>query len=453
MGFKKDFVWGAATAAYQIEGAYNEDGRGLSIWDVFSHQPGKIFDNHNGDSACDHYHRFRDDIKLMKEIGIKAYRFSISWTRIIPDGTGAINEKGVKFYSELIDELIANGIEPYITLFHWDYPYTLHKKGGWLNNDSVDWFKDYAALVVELFSDRVTHYITFNEPQCFIGSGYLYGEHAPGLKCTYNDLFQMAHNIMKAHGAAVIAMRKAAKQPIKIGYSPTGTTTYPSSTSEADIEAARKQMFDCPQIEHCMSGISWWSDPIVLGHYPEDGLKKYAPYLPEITDEDMQLIHQPIDFYCQNIYQGIEVCADENNKPTVVPRKTGFPQNAMGWAITPECLHWGPKFLYDRYKLPFYISENGMASSDLVSEDGCVHDAPRIEYIKSHLKEFEHAADEGTDCCGYFCWSLMDNFEWAYGYSARFGLIYIDYVTQERIIKDSGRWYGQYIADFTKQNL
>lgn len=202
-----------------------------------------------------------------------------------------------------------------------------------------------------------------------------------------------------------------------------------------------------------MSGISWWSDPIVLGHYPEDGLKKYAPYLPEFTDEDMQLIHQPIDFYCQNIYQGIEVCADENNDPTIVPRKTGFPQNAMGWAITPECLHWGPKFLYDRYKLPFYISENGMASSDLVSEDGCVHDAPRIEYIKSHLKEFERAADEGIDCCGYFSWSLMDNFEWAYGYSARFGLIYIDYVTQERIIKDSGRWYGQYIADFTKQNL
>lgn len=448
MYFKKDFVWGAATASYQIEGAYDEDGRGMSVWDVFSHQPGKVFNNHNGDIACDHYHRFREDVKLMKEIGIKAYRFSISWTRLMPDGTGEVNEKGVKFYSDLIDELLKKGIEPYITLFHWDYPYTLYKKGGWLNPDSVKWFADYAELVVKLFSDRVTHFITFNEPQCFIGCGFLYGEHAPGLKCGYKDLLEMAHNALKAHGAAVIAMRAAAKQPIKIGYAPTGTAAYPSSNSKADIDAARKLMFECPDVEHCVSGISWWSDPVVLGHYPDDGLKKYVDYLPEITDEDMKLIHQPLDFYCQNIYQGMEVSADENGNPKIMPRKIGYDKNAMNWPINPECLYWGPKFLYERYKLPFYISENGMASNDMVSEDGGVHDANRIEFLRRHLNAYEQAAKDGTDCCGYFHWSLMDNFEWSLGYSERFGLIYVDYETQQRIIKDSGYWYENYISDY-----
>ena len=220
MAFNKDFMWGVATASYQVEGAHNEDGKGVSVWDVFSHQPDKIAFNHNGDVACDHYHRFRDDVKIMKELGINSYRFSISWTRIFPDGTGRVNESGVKFYSDLIDELISNDIEPFITLFHWDYPYELYRKGGWLNDDSVAWFADYAGKIVELFSDRCVNYITFNEPQCFIGSGYLSGVHAPGLKVSYKDIFQMCHNVLKAHGAAVIAMRKAAKQPIKIGYAP-----------------------------------------------------------------------------------------------------------------------------------------------------------------------------------------------------------------------------------------
>lgn len=444
MEFKKDFVWGAATSSYQIEGAWNED-RGLSIWDVFSHEPGRVFGNHTGDVACDHYHKFREDVLMMKEIGIKAYRFSISWTRLMPNGDGEINEKGIRFYSELIDELIKNDIEPYITLFHWDYPYELYKKGGWMNPDSVKWFADYAKLVVESFSDRVKHFITFNEPQCFIGLGFLKGEHAPGIKLPNRDVFLMCHNVLKAHGAAVIAMRKAAKQPIKIGYAPTGTMAIPMTESEKDIEAARRFMFKCPPLDRWGWNISWWSDPVFFGRYPEDGLEMYKDYLPEITPEDMELISQPIDFYGQNIYQGVRVRATENGEQEVVPHKTGYAKNSMHWPVTPECLRWGPRFLYERYGLPIYITENGMATHDTVSLDGRVHDPNRIDYIERHIAELLKAINDDAVIDGYFYWSLMDNYEWACGYSERFGLIYVDYENQKRIIKDSGYWYKEWI--------
>ena len=273
----------------------------------------------------------------MRELGIKAYRFSISWTRIFPDGTGKVNEKGVKFYSDLIDELLKNGIEPYITLFHWDYPYALFKKGSWLNDESVKWFAEYAGKVVELYSDRVKYFITFNEPQCFIGCGYLGGEHAPFLKMGYKAVFQMCHNVLKAHGAAVIAMREKAKQPIKIGYAPTGSAVYPLTDSPEDIEAAREKYFECkPLGDGTMWSVSWWSDPVILGRYPEEGLKMYKEYLPEITEEDMKLISQPIDFYCQNMYNGVTVKADENGKAAWVKREVGYPKTSIGWPITPK---------------------------------------------------------------------------------------------------------------------
>ncbi|MDD6762967.1 MAG: GH1 family beta-glucosidase [Clostridiales bacterium] len=447
MGFKKDFVWGAATSSYQIEGAYNEDGRGMSIWDVYSHEPVKVFGNHTGDTACEHYHRFKEDVALMKKIGIKAYRFSVSWSRIIPDGTGAVNEKGIAFYSELINELKENNIEPYITLFHWDLPYELHKRGGWMNPDSVKWFADYAALVVARFSDRVTNFITFNEPQCFIGLGYYKAEHAPGLRHPVRDVFEMSHNVLKAHGAAVIAMRKSARQNIKIGYAPTGTAAIPVSESAEDIAAARKLMFECPALENWTWNVSWWSDPVVLGHYPEEGLRKYKDYLPEITEEDMRLINQPIDFYGQNIYQGVYVKAGENGEPEVVEHTAGYAKTAIQWPVTPECLRWGPQFLYERYRLPIYITENGMSAHDVISLDGNVHDPNRIDFLARHLEQLEKAADGGTDVAGYFQWSLMDNYEWACGYSERFGLIYVDYETQQRIIKDSGYWYKTWIEN------
>ena len=447
MAFKKGFVWGAASAAYQIEGAWNEDGKGPNIWDIFSHEPGNVKEGHTGDVACDHYHRFREDVALMKELGLHAYRFSISWSRIFPKGTGEINEKGVQFYSDLIDALLENGIEPYVTLFHWDYPYELHKKGSWMNDDSVQWFADYAKKVVELFSDRVTNFITFNEPQVFIGEGCYMGLHAPGLKYGYRDIFQMCHNVLKAHGAAVIAMRKAAKRPIKIGFAPTCSAHFPKTESPEDIEAARKQYFASCSLEesNIMWSVAWWSDPIILGRYPEDGLELYKDYLPEITREDMELIHQPLDFYCQNIYNGKEVVAGPDGQPQFVPRKVGASKTAFNWPITPEAMRWGPKFLYDRYQLPIYITENGMSAHDTVSLDGKVHDPNRIDFLHRYLLELEKAADDGAQINGYFQWSLTDNFEWAAGYTERFGLIYVDYETQERILKDSAYWYKDWI--------
>jgi len=448
MGFKKDFVWGTATSSYQIEGAWNEDGKGENIWDVYSHQPGYITLGHTGDVACDHYHRYKEDVALMRELGIKAYRFSISWSRIFPDGTGKINEKGVKFYSDLIDELLKNKIEPYITLFHWDLPYALFKKGSWLNDESVEWFAEYASKVVELYSDRVKYFITFNEPQCFIGAAYLGGEHAPFLKVGYKAIFQMCHNVLKAHGAAVIAMREKAKQPIKIGYAPTASAVYPQTDSPADIEAAREKFFECkPLGPGTMWSVSWWSDPVILGRYPEEGLRMYKDYLPEITEEDMKLISQPIDFYCQNIYNGVEVRADDNGNTVWVKRDVGYPKTSIGWPVTPKCMHYAPRFLYERYKLPFYISENGMACHDFVSLDGKVHDPNRVDFLNRYLAEFEKAADDGVDVRGYFLWSFLDNFEWAKGYTERFGIVYVDYNTQQRIPKDSAYWYKNWIEE------
>ena len=451
MAFKKDFAWGTATAAYQIEGAWNEDGRGESVWDVFTHQQGKIMNNDTGDVACDHYHKFKDDVALMKEFGIKAYRFSISWSRIFPKGTGEINEKGVKFYSDLIDELLKNGIEPYVTLFHWDYPYELYKKGGWLNDDSVKWFAEYAAKISELYSDRVKHFFTINEPQCFIGIGYLEGVHAPGLKVTYRDIFQMSHNVLKAHGAAVIALRENAKHPIKVGFAPTSSVKYPSTENKEDIDAARQEMFACyPLSPSVMWSTAWWSDPVMLGKYPEDGLEMYKDYLPEITEEDMKLINQPLDFYGQNIYNGKEVRMGTDGKPENVQRHAGFPKAVNQWPITPEALRWGPRFFYERYKKPIYITENGTAGFDMMSKDGKIYDYDRIEYLSRYIGELEKATDDGVEIDGYFLWSFMDNFEWAKGYSDRFGIVHLDYKTQKRTPKESAYWYKKLIEEKSK---
>ncbi|MBQ3093854.1 MAG: beta-glucosidase [Clostridia bacterium] len=451
MAFKKDMAWGTATASYQIEGAWNEDGKGEQIWDMFCHQEGHIDCGHTGDVACDHYHRFREDVALMNKLGIKAYRFSLSWSRLFPDGTGALNEKGVQFYSDLIDELLQQGITPYITLFHWDYPSALHRRGGWLNNNSVTWFAEYAKAVVELYGDRVTHFITFNEPQVFIGQGYFGGWHAPGLKVSYEDVFRMCHNVLKAHGAAVIAMRKAAKQPLKIGYAPTCSGDYPHEETPENIEAVRRRFFACPPLgDGVMWNVSWWSDPVLLGRYPEDGLAMYKDYLPSITEDDMKLIHQPLDFYGQNIYNGHEVALDANGNAVEVERYAGFPKTAIQWPVTPEALRWGPRFLYERYGLPIVITENGMSAHDVVSLDGQVHDPNRIDFVHRYLLELEKATEDGVDVDGYFLWSFLDNFEWARGYTERFGLVYVDYTTQERILKDSAYWYKEWIEEHTR---
>lgn len=448
MEFPKNFVWGEATAAYQVEGASHEDGKGLHIWDVFCREKGRIEDGSSGDIACDHYHRFAEDVSIMKEMGIKAYRFSLSWSRILPDGIGSVNEKGINFYDRLIDELKAAGIEPYITLFHWDYPYALYEKGGWMNPDSVLWFGEYARVVAEHFSHKVKHFFTLNEPQCFIGMAYLDGLHAPGLHAPLRDTFQMAHHVLMAHGMAVKMMRKYGEKDIKIGYAPTGTMDYPASNKPEDVEAARSTLFGFREDDRNWAwNVSFWSDPVILGHYPPDALERFERYLPTMNSEDLKLMCQPLDFYGQNIYNGRCIRAGKEGKPEQIPRYKGFPQNSLGWPVTPESLYWGPKFLYERYNLPIYITENGMACHDTVSVDGRVHDPNRIDFLARYLGCLKEAIGEGIDVRGYFHWSLLDNFEWHSGYSQRFGMIYVDYRNQKRIWKDSAFWYQKMIRE------
>lgn len=445
MGFAKDFVWGAATSSYQIEGTGRDSGKGQNIWDVFTKEPGRVYEGHTGDIACDHYHRFREDVAYMKELGLKGYRFSIDWSRVLPEGTGKVNEKGIDFYNALIDELLEQGIEPYITLYHWELPYEIYKRGGWMNPEIVEWFGQYARLVAERFSDRVKYFFTLNEPQCFVGLGFLQGCHAPGVKVPLRDTFEMAHNALKAHGRAVQMLRAYGKQNVQIGYAPTSGMCYPEKETPKDIEAARKALFALPDdLSNWTWNVSWWSDPVILGKYPEEGMKKYEKYLPVITDEDMKLISQPIDFYGQNIYNGRCIRMGTDGRPEEVRRPAGFPKTATNWPVTPEALYWGPKFLYERYRKPIYITENGMACHDTVSQDGKVHDPNRIDFLARYLKNLKRAAEE-IDIRGYFQWSLMDNFEWDKGYAERFGIIYVDFETQERIWKDSAYWYRDLI--------
>ena len=448
MSFRKDFVWGAATASYQVEGAAYEDGKGLNIWDVFCKEDGHVYEHHTGDVACDQYHRYKEDVAIMKELGLKAYRFSVNWARILPEGTGKVNEKGLAYYDNLVNCLIENGIEPYMTLYHWDLPYALHQKGGWLNPQSPEWFYEYAKLMAAHFSDRVSHFFTFNEPQCTVGLGYVTGEHAPGLKVGPYDYFSIWHNVLKAHGRGVQAIREAAVRPVEIGMAPCGALYYPATDSKEDIEAARKANFSLPEAD--IRAVSWdvafCADPVFLGQCPEDIMKSFGQYFPKNAEKDLELISQPLDFYGQNMYNAVPVRADENGNPVRVDRYPGFPKTAIQWPVTPEVLYWAPKFLYERYQKPFYVTENGMSSHDWVSLDGKVHDASRVDFMHRYLREFKKAAADGVDLRGYFAWSLMDNFEWAYGYSERFGMVYVDYQTQKRTVKDSGLFYKNVIA-------
>lgn len=444
--FDKNFVWGCASSAYQIEGAWNEGGRGMSIWDTFCREEGRVLNGDTGDVSCDFYHRYKEDIAIMKQMGVQAYRFSLSWSRILPEGVGRVNEGGIAFYNAVIDELLASGIQPYITLYHWDYPQALQDRGGWLNEESIGWFAEYAGVVSAAFSDRVQHFITLNEPQCFTGIGHLHCDHAPGIPFSQKQMFQMVHNVLRAHGAAVMALREKAKQPILVGYAPTCGMVYPKTETEADIEACRKYLFTCPsELSNWTWNVPWFSDPVFLGKYPEDGLKKYAEYLPVITPEDMALISQPLDFMGENIYNGIMLEADENGDPRYVDRYPGFPTTGNGWPVTPECFRWGLKFLYERYKMPIYVTENGICCKDVVSCDGRVHDPQRIDFLNRYILAMKQAMDEGADIRGYFEWTLTDNFEWNFGYRDRFGLVFVDFVTQRRIRKDSSYWYAEVI--------
>jgi beta-glucosidase len=442
MPFPHDFAWGCATASYQIEGAAFEDGKGLSIWDVFAHEPGRTAGRDSGDVACDHYHRWPEDVALMGEIGLNAYRFSIAWPRILPEGRGAVEPRGVGFYDRLVDGLLAAGIEPWITLYHWDLPQALHLQGGWLNPTISDWFAEYIAVVVDALSDRVAHWMTLNEPNGHLVLGYLLGEHAPGLKSDFYCGLQGAHNLLLAHGKAVQKIRARARKPPTIGVAQNGGVHVPASDDPDDITAAREAMFsgrDVGYFDH-----AWFGDPMILGRYPERILEKFDRNWSAIGPHDMETICQPLDFYGLNAYfpEAI-VGAGGVSEPGVGEGMRGdLPGfTTMGWPVCPEVMYWGLRFLSERYDLPLVITENGMANTDWVHLDGRVHDPQRIDFLRRYLSQVKRALDEGVDVRGYFVWTLLDNFEWARGLRPRFGLIYVDYATQQRILKDSAHWY------------
>ena len=438
---KDKFYWGVATAAYQIEGGYREDGKGDSIWDTFSHQAGKTVNGDTGDVACDHYHRYKEDVALMGELGVNSYRFSIAWTRILPEGTGKVNEAGLRFYENLVDALLEKGIEPFVTLFHWDLPQALFERGGWLNPDSPKWFAEYTRAVAERLGGKVKNFFTINEPQCILG-GMNGTEQAPGMVYTLKDRLTAAHNLMKAHGESVRLLRDTVEN-VKIGYAPCAWVMCPKDDTPEEIEKARRAYFSMWKNDPT-SGVALFSDPVMLGDYPKEYYDWYKDILPKITKEDLKLISQPIDYYAQNIYSGtlIDLAPDGS---VIWKGYPGRPLTHMNWDIVPEALYWGPKFLYERYKKPIMITENGMASHDAVCLDGKIHDSYRIDYVRRYLGELARARKDGVDIRGYFYWSLMDNYEWYWGYTRRFGLIYVDYPTQRRIPKDSFYDYAEII--------
>ena len=443
--FPENFVWGAASSAYQAEGAYRADGKGLSVWDVYTHEPGHIFNGDTGDVACDQYEKFDTDLKIMKELGLQAYRFSINWPRVIPDGCGQVNEKGLDFYDQMVERLLENDIIPYITLFHWELPYGLYLKGGWLNRDIVQYFAEYVSVVIRRLSDRVRFWITENEPQCYIGAALHGGGHAPGLKVGEKDIFLAAHHSLLAHGSAVEVIRETAKTASVIGYAPASWHLWsPVSDSPEDIEACRRETFRAG--DDPVGATSWWLDPVILGRYPETAGYPYEKYLPEIRPEDMKMISQPIDFIGMNVYQTYRGKADGEGNCVTVKALPGAAQTNAGWPVTPEALYWGPRFYWERYHKKLYITENGLSNQDWVSLDGKVHDPQRIDFLRRYLRKLREAVREGIPVEGYFHWALTDNFEWASGYSNRFGLVYTDFASQERIIKDSGQWYSRVIS-------
>ncbi|NHZ65860.1 GH1 family beta-glucosidase [Massilia genomosp. 1] len=436
--FPKNFLWGASTSAYQIEGSPLADGAGPSIWQRFAHSPGNIRDGDTGDVACDHYRRCAQDVALMCEIGLQAYRFSISWSRVMPSGRGAVNPVGIGFYDELVDRLLAQGIKPMVTLFHWDLPEALDNQGGWLNRDIADWFADYARVMFERLDDRVTSWATLNEPWVVSDGGYLNGTLAPG----HHNRFEApiaAHNLLRAHGAAVKAYREVGKH--EIGLVVNLEPKYPASDSAADQQAAARG-------HAYMNG--QFLDPVFFGRYPEKMKDVYGDAWPEWPAEDFELIRQRLDFIGVNYYTrsvtrdeatALPVRAVAVRQPLATYTETGWEVHAKGLSDT---LDW----VAARYgNPPLYITENGAAFFDPpVAEGGRVHDPLRIDYYQKHLRAIHDVIQKGVDVRGYCAWSLLDNLEWAHGFSKRFGIVHVNFATQERTLKDSAYFYREVIA-------
>ncbi|HEX7063433.1 MAG TPA: GH1 family beta-glucosidase [Bacillales bacterium] len=436
--FPKDFIWGTATASYQIEGAYNEDGRGESIWDRFSRTPGKVYENHNGDVACDHYHLYKDDIQLMADLGIQSYRFSIAWSRVFPE-PGRFNQKGIDFYKRLLKELHRHNIEPAATIYHWDLPQWLQDRGGWTNRETVDHFVHYAETLFEELGDQVSMWITHNEPWCAAFLGHAFGVHAPGHQ-DLKEALTVSHHLMLSHGKAVQAFRRSGKKG-EIGITLNLTPAVAATDKREDVEAAKRSDG---------FGNRWFLDPVFKGNYPSDMIKVFAEEAGEldfIESDDLAVISEPIDFLGVNYYFH-NVVKEDSSDPLLgssslpVEGKT----TEMGWGIHPESLYRLLHRLKEDYtELPLYITENGAAFPDQVI-NGEIDDQDRIDYLKSHFDAAGRFIDEGGNLKGYYVWSLLDNFEWAFGYEKRFGIVYVDYETQERIPKASAKWYKDIIS-------
>ncbi len=427
--FPSDFLWGTATSAYQIEGAWNEDGRGESIWDRFSHTPGKVKDGTTGDIACDHYHRWQSDIKLMQELGTNAYRFSIAWPRIFPQGEGSPNPKGIDFYDRLVDKLLEVGIEPFVTLYHWDLPQALQEKGGWANRETTQAFALYAHTIARQLGDRVRYWITINEPWVIAFLGHYFGYHAPGIQDGGTAL-TVAHHLLLAHAMAMEAIRSQASHAqvgITLDFSWVEAAT-PAHREEAEAMDAWRNR--------------WFIDPLMGRGYPDDGLRYFQhmgvldePQLPSARDGDMQIIALPIDFLGVNYYTR-----------TLIGKEGILPRTDIGWEVYPEGMYKLLNRLTSEYPLPaLYITENGASYNDAPSSNGEILDARRIAYLESHFVAAARALRRGVPLKGYFIWTLLDNFEWAEGYSQRFGLVWVDFTTQERRFKASAHWYRNFI--------
>jgi beta-glucosidase len=440
--FPTGFLWGTATSAYQVEGAVNEDGRGKSIWDTFSHTPGKIEDHSNADRANDHYHRYKQDVGLIRDLGVKAYRFSIAWPRVFPEGTGAPNPKGLDFYDRLVDELLANGIEPFATLYHWDLPQSLQDRfGGWQSSDTSRAFANYAGYVAERLSDRVKSFFTVNEVGRFVNFGYGYGIDAPGLKLPQATLNQIHHNVALAHGLSVQAIRAKGRAGTKVGPAENIAACLPAIDTPENIRAAEIATRELN---------AGFLNVVLEGKYTDAFLAYAGKDAPKYTDEELKIIASPVDFVGLNIYapQFYVVATDRAPGFDVLPFPASFPHMNSEWLrIGPETAYWVPRLAAKVWNIDtIYISENGTSSTDKLTADGKVYDLDRIMYLRNYLTQLQRATAEGVPVRGYFLWSLMDNFEWIFGFEKRFGLYHVDFDTQVRVPKLSVSFYRDVVA-------
>jgi beta-glucosidase len=438
-----EFVWGAATSAYQIEGAAAEDGRAPSIWDTFCRVPGAIDNGDTGDVACDHYHLWRQDVALLRELNIEAYRFSIAWPRVLPEGTRRVNKAGLDFYDRLVDGLLEAGIRPYTTLYHWDLPQAVQDRGGWVSRDTAFAFAEFASIVAARLGDRVADWFTVNEPLCSAWIGHLEGTMAPGVR-DITQAVPAAHHLLLGHGLAASALRNFASGPVRVGPVLNLSPCEPASQDELDVAAARRADGHTNR---------WWLDPLHGRGYPADMIEVYGVE-PPVRPGDLETIAQPMDHFGLNYYFR-QVVTDDPDGPPPRARMISVPDwtlTAMGWEVYADGLEQLLNRVHEEYRVPrIYVTENGSAWPDEVEPDGQVQDKERIEYLEQHLDASVRAARSGAPLAGYFAWSLLDNFEWAYGYAKRFGLVHVDYPTQRRTIKASGYRYSDIIRAYRER--